>query len=55
MKNLAEPEKSPADKKLYRAVELDNGIKVLLISKPTEEGEKVASAVSMVVEGKFEI
>ena len=50
MKNLPEPEKSPADKKLYRAVELDNGIKVLLISKPTEEGEKVASAVSMVVE-----
>ena len=51
MKYLESPIKSPADVKSYRTLELANGLKVLLISKPTNEGEKVASAVSMVVEG----
>ena len=51
MKYLESPIKSPADVKSYRALELANGLKVLLISKPTNEGEQIASAVSMVVEG----
>jgi len=50
MKVLNCPTKSPADKKTYRAIELPNGLRALLISQPTEETEKVASAVSMVVE-----
>ena len=48
MKLLDNPVKSPADKKNYRAVELDNGLRCLLISQETDD--KVASAVSMVVE-----
>ena len=37
----------------FRAIELENGLKVLLIHKPTAYGEKVPAAASMVVEAGF--
>ena len=40
-------------KKWLRAIELENGLKVLLIHKPTAYGEKVPAAASMVVEAGF--
>ena len=37
-------------KSYFRTLELENGVQVLLISKPTKEGEQEPSAASMVVE-----
>lgn len=45
---------SPADEKKYRILELENGLKVTLISQPpTNEGEEMPCAASMVVGAGF--
>lgn len=49
------PEKSPSDKKEYRALQLDNGLKVLLISDTTDgdDDSKIAAASLSVAVGSF--
>ena len=45
---------SPADEKKYRILELENGLKVTLISQPpTNENEEMPCAASMVVGAGF--
>jgi secreted Zn-dependent insulinase-like peptidase len=40
VKLLPTPEKSPADKKEYRAIQLDNGLTALLIADTQNEDEE---------------